>query len=116
MKTQALHSLKYYSKKMIEYKDYPHTLNELLLEMSHDYGQVSDETIPVRQKRMEFFIEHKKLDSKKPLSDTILEAMWMRDGDGQLEERQKLYLRGLEKIMSNVKAFIRQKQTEMYNN
>ncbi len=80
--------------------------------MTMDYAQVSDESLPVLRKKMEFFVKNKNFDSSKPTSDTMLKALWMKDGEGMLEERQNLYKKSLEKMMSNIKAVLRQREME----
>ena len=98
--------LSYYSKKMIEYKELPHFLSELLVEMTSDYGNTTQKRIESDIEKAQFWIENKKIDSEKPLSDTMLEAMYLLK-DGGKSNRIKLYLKALEKLMSSTKAHLR---------
>lgn len=105
-------SLAEYSKAIQASKDFPSELANILLDMTYDYAQVSDESLPILRKKMEFFVEKKDLGASKPLSDTYLKALWMKDGEGMIEERQTLYKKSLEKMMSNIKAVLRQREME----
>ncbi len=93
----------------------PEKLVETLIEMTANYGEVCDSMIPIERAKMDFWLENKKLDSEKPVSDTTLNMLWMRDGDGQLERRMELYKKALDKMMSNVKAILREKEHEARN-
>ena len=96
----------------------PGQLTELLIEMTHDYATVCDELIPIERAKMAFWLEHKKIDSAKPVSDKTLEMFWMAvvtEPNGVLQRRMELYKKALEKLMSNVKAILRQKENEAKN-
>lgn len=108
-------NLKYYGDKIYEFKDMPQQLANTLVEMTKDYGELIDEQLPVERRKMDFFIERKGLNTDKPISDKMLEAYWMKDGDGALEKRMSLYKKGIEKMMSNLKAILREKEQESRN-
>jgi len=93
----------------------PTQLVNILIEMTADYGEVCDSMIPIERAKMEYWLKEKQLDSDKPVSDTTLRMMWIRDGDGGLERRAELYKKCLEKMMSNVKAILREKENEARN-
>ena len=98
--------LSYYSQKIQEYKDLPHQLSELLLEMSTDYGMVTQKKIESEIKKAQFWIDNKHLEEEKPVSDTMLEAMFLMV-DGGESNRIKLYLKASEKLMSCIKSHLR---------
>ena len=106
MKEYKTHPLSYYSQKIQEYKELPHYLSELLIDMSTDYGMVTQKKIESEIKKAQFWIDNKHLDSEKPTSDTMLEAMYLLV-DGGESNRVKLYLKTLERLMSSVKAHLR---------
>jgi hypothetical protein len=108
-------NLKYYGDKIYDFKDMPQQLANTLVEMTKDYGELIDEQLPLERRRMDFFIEHKGLDKEKPISDKMLDALWMKNGDGVLERRMSMYKKGLEKMMSNLKAILREKEQESRN-
>lgn len=106
--------LSYYSQKIQEYKEHPHFLSELLLEMSTDYGMVTQKKIESEINKAKFWMEHKDLGSEKPVSDTMLEAMYLLV-DGGESNRIKLYLKAIEKLMSAIKSHLRTLEHESRN-
>ena len=114
MKEYKTHPLSYYSQKIQEYKELPHYLSELLIDMSTDYGMVTQKKIESEIKKAQFWIDNKHLDSEKPTSDTMLEAMYLLV-DGGESNRIKLYLKALERLMSAIKSHIRTLETELRN-
>lgn len=106
--------LSYYSQKIQEYKELPHFLSELLLEMSTDYGMVTQKKIESEIKKAQFWIDNKHLDSEKPTSDTMLEAMYLLV-DGGESNRIKLYLKAIEKLMSCIRSHLRVLEAESRN-
>lgn len=96
----------------------PGQLSDLLVEMVHDFGEVSDGLIPVERAKMEFWLEHKKLESDKPVSDKTLDMMWMGapgEVNGMIERRMDMYKKALVSMMSAVKAILRNKEMEARN-
>lgn len=106
--------LSYYSQKIQEYKELPHFLSELLLEMSTDYGMVTQKKIESEIKKAKFWMEHKDLGSEKPVSDKMLEAMYLMV-DGGESNRIKLYLKAIEKLMSCIRSHLRVLEAESRN-
>lgn len=106
--------LSYYSNKIQEYKELPHFLSELLLEMSTDYGMVTQKRIESEIKKAGFWMEHKDFGSEKPVSDKMLEAMYLMV-DGGESNRIKLYLKALEKLMSCIRSHLRVLEAELRN-
>lgn len=107
-------------KKLKEYADQihntqPQQLYVILQNMTHDYGEVCDDLIPLERKKVDFFLAHKGLDQEKPKSDTTLDMMWKKDGDGILQMRMEMYKKALEKMMSNVKAMLREAEVQSRN-
>jgi len=100
-------------------KAQPTQLVNILIEMTADYGEVCDLLLPVRHAKSKFWLEHKKIDSDKPLSDTTLGMMWMAEDDeklnGLIQERMELYEKALSRMMSNVKSILREKENEARN-
>lgn len=107
-------SLSYYSKKIQEYKELPHYLSELQLEMSTDYGMVTQKKIESEIKKAQFWMEHKDIGSEKPVSDKMLEAMYLLV-DGGESNRIKLYLKALEKLISCIRSHLRVLEAESRN-
>ena len=114
MKEHKPKPLSYYSQKIQEYKEFPHFLSDLLLEMSTDYGMVTQKKIESEIKKAQFWMEHKDLGSEKPVSDKMLEAMYLLV-DGGESNRIKLYLKAIERLMSAIKSHIRTLETESRN-
>ena len=114
MKEYKTHPLSYYSQKIQEYKELPHYLSELLIDMSTDYGMVTQKKIESEIKKAQFWIDNKHLDSEKPTSDTMLEAMYLLV-DGGESNRVKLYLKALEKLMSCIRSHLRVLEAESRN-
>lgn len=106
--------LSYYSKKIQEYKELPHFLSELLLEMSTDYGMVTQKKIESEIKKAKFWMENKDLGAEKPVSDKMLEAMYLMV-DGGESNRIKLYLKAIEKLMSCIRSHLRVLEAESRN-
>ena len=97
----------------------PSELVEILIEMTVDYAEVCDMLLPLERAKTDFWLKHKKLTSEKPVSDKTLEMMWLSVEDekvnGAIQKRAEIYKKALEKIMSSVKAIIRQKEVEARN-
>lgn len=108
-------TLEHFAEKIIEYQSLPHNLSALLLEMSADYGTAIQEKMELEMKRADYFIQNKKLGSEKPVSDTMLQALFLRDGEGKKLLRCDLYLKALASMMSACKTHIRNLQTEANN-
>lgn len=108
-------TLKQFADQFNKHKDHPRELKECLGEQTVAWAEVVDMLLPIRRKRMDFFIENKKIYAEKPLSDKTVEAMWLAKGDGVLERRMEMYKKALEKMMSNIKAIIREKEMQARN-
>lgn len=93
----------------------PTKLVDVLVLMTQDYSELCDDLLPIERKKMDFFVENKKIYSEKPLSDKVVDAMWMSKGNGVLEARMSMYKKALERIMSNVKAILREKEVQARN-
>lgn len=96
----------------------PGELASLLWEMTADYAEVCDMLLPLERAKMDFWITNKKLESDKPVSDKTLDMMWLAEkGDlnGYIQKRAEIYKKCLEKLMSNLKAILRQKENEARN-
>lgn len=110
-------SLNQYSKEIQTAQ--PSQLVSILTEMTVDYAGVCDMLLPLKTAKMNFWLENKKLTSEKPVSDKTLEMMWLGKEDeklnGILQERAEMYKKCLEKMMSNLKAILREKETEAKN-
>jgi len=110
-------SLKDYSKEMQKNSAFPNKLADILLEINTDYAEVCDKLIPVEVEKMKFWLENKNL-GEKPVSDKTLEMMWMAndsDLNGQIQRRMEMYKKALEKMASNLKAVLRERENESRN-
>lgn len=96
-------------------KDMPTKLADVLVQMNKDYGELCDDLLPIERAKINFFLEHKDAYADKPLSDKTVEAMWLQKGNGVLERRMEMYKKALEKMMSNVKAILREKENQSRN-
>lgn len=112
-----MQSLKYYSDAILGAT--PGQLTDILIELTTDYAEVCDMLIPIERAKMKFWLENKKLESEKPVSDKTVEMMWMAEPNetlnGMMEKRSEMYRKAVERIMSNVKAIIRHKEAEARN-
>lgn len=108
-------TLKQFADQFNKHKDRPRELKECLGEQTVAWAEVVDMLLPIRRKRMDFFIENKKIYAEKPLSDKTVEAMWLAKGDGVLEERLEAYKKCLTTIMSNTKAAMRDNEIQARN-
>lgn len=108
-------TLSYYSKKMIEFQELPHQLSILLIEMSADYGAALDGKMAMEVEKADFWIENKKIQQEKPVSDKTLEMMFLAMGSGKKLNNRDLYIKGLSSQMSAVKSHLRNLETEMRN-
>lgn len=108
-------SLSHYSKKMIEYQNLPHNLSILLIEMSADFGEALDGKMAMEVEKADFWIENKKIQQEKPVSDKTLEMMFLAMGSGKRLNNRDLYIKGLSSQMSAVKSHLRNLETEMRN-
>jgi hypothetical protein len=111
-------SLDDYSKEIRENAEFPNELATILLEMTHDYASVCNMLIPIEVAKMKFWLENKNL-GEKPVSDKTLEMMWMAVDDekinGQIQRRAEMYKKALEKLMSSLKAVLREREVEARN-
>lgn len=114
---KKIKSLRKYSEELQEAT--PSQLSDILTEMTVDYAEVCDMLLPLERAKMNFWLEHKNLQSDKPISDKTLEMMWMSEKDekvnGILQKRMEIYKKALEKMTSNVKAILREKEHESRN-
>lgn len=110
-------TLEHYAKKMNEYENLPHNLSALQLDMSADLGRASQEKMELETKRADYFIENKKLGSEKPVSDTMLEMMFLRDseGDGQKLLRCNTYVKSLSKMITSCQSHLNILKSEAAN-
>lgn len=108
-------TLKQHADDVFKNKDMPTKLADVLVKMNQDYGELCDDLLPIERKKMDFWLEHKDAYAEKPLSDKTVEAMWLQKGDGVLERRMEMYKKALEKMMSNVKAILREKENQARN-
>lgn len=108
-------TLKQFADELHLYRNAPQKLVEILIDMTRAYGIICDDLLPIERKKMDFFLEHKDAYAEKPLSDKTVEAMWLQKGDGVLERRMEMYKKALEKMMSNIKAIIREKEMQARN-
>lgn len=110
-----MHTLKEFGDLVYKNKDMPTKLADVLVLMNQDYGELCDDLLPIEREKMNFFLEHKDAYAEKPLSDKTVEAMWLQKGNGVLERRMEMYKKCLEKMMSNVKAILREKENQARN-
>lgn len=108
-------TLSHYSKKMIEFQERPHDLSILLIEMSADYGSALDGKMAMEVEKADFWIQNKKIQQEKPVSDKTLEMMFLAMGSGKKLNNRDLYIKGLSSQMSAVKSHLRNLETEMRN-
>lgn len=107
--------LNYYSKKMLEYQELPHQLSILLIEASADYGEALMGKMKMETEKADFWLENKKLQQEKPVSDKTLEMMFLAMGSGKKLNNRDIYIKGLASMMSSVKAHLRTLDTEAKN-
>lgn len=108
-------TLKQHADDVFKNKDMPTKLADVLVKMNQDYGELCDDLLPIERKKMDFWLEHKDAYAEKHISDKTVEAMWLQKGDGVLERRMEMYKKALEKMMSNVKAILREKENQARN-
>ena len=114
-KENDMKSLSQYSKKMIEYQNLPHNLSMLLIEMSADFGEALDGKMVMEVEKADFWIQNKKIQQEKPVSDKTLEMMFLAMGSGKKLNNRDLYIKGLSIMMSTIKAHLRTLDTEIKN-
>ena len=107
--------LSHYSRKMIEYQNLPHNLSILLIEMSASYGAALDGKMAMEVEKADFWIQNKKIQQEKPVSDKTLEMMFLAMGSGKKLNNRDIYIKGLASMMSSVKAHLRTLDTEAKN-
>lgn len=105
--------LNYYSGKMIEFSERPHDLSCLLIEMSADFGEALQGKMAMEVEKADFWIQNKKIQQEKPVSDKTLEMMFLAMGSGKKLNNRDLYIKGLSSQMSAVKSHLRNLETEM---
>ena len=108
-------TLEYYSQKMREYESLPHQLSSLLLGMSADYGQAMNQKMELEMERAQFFVKHKGLSDEKPVSDKMLDMLFIRDGNGKKLLRCDIYIKGSSSMMSVIKSHLRNLTEESKN-
>lgn len=106
-------SLEYYAKNLENYANIPPKLADLLIEMTSDYGSVSDMLIPIKQEETKYWLKMKESDKK--LSNNTIQMMWSAEEGGALQFRMDMYQKGLDKMMSNLKAILYEKRKEAEN-
>lgn len=91
----------------------PPRLADILIELNAEYAQLSDEIMNLVIKKSDFWLAHKKIDSAKPVSDPTVKMMWLGTQEGKDLLFKEAKLKGIEKIMSNVKSVLRQREIEV---
>lgn len=114
LKSHSYRTLQYYSDSLEKFKDIPPKLSDLLVEMTSDYGSVSDMLIPIKEEETKYWLKTKQADSK--LSNNTIQMMWNGEEGGSLQYRMELYQKSLDKLMSNLKAILYEKRQEAKNN
>lgn len=77
---------------MIEFQERPHDLSTLLIEMSADYGQALDGKMAMEVEKADFWIQNKKIQQEKPVSDKTLEMMFLAMGSGKKLNNRDIYI------------------------
>lgn len=93
---------------------FPHKLSTILLSMSADYGKATQDKMAFEVEKADFFIRHKRLGEDKPVSDKMLEMMFIQEKGNKLIKCD-LYLKGLSSLMSAVKTHLRNLGEESKN-
>lgn len=91
-----------FAKEVLLYKNNPHKLAEIHIEISADYAFMADVRKDLELEKAEFW--QCKEAGEKPLSDTAVEAKWRIMEGGKKEIKLKWEMRGLEKLMSAIKT------------
>lgn len=108
-------TLSQFAKEVLEKKDQPHALADLLLEMSAKFCLVSDTYKKLRIAKDVFWQVNKIMHEGKAPSDKELEIKWHATKEGERELRATIETKSLEKLMSSVKAYLRVLEVESRN-
>lgn len=108
-------SLSFYSKKMTEYQNQPHFLSSLLIEMSADYSKATSSKMKMVTEKSDFWLDNKDLKSEKPVSDKMIEMMFLKEGRGLELMRCELYLKAISKNMSSIQTMLATLRDEAKN-
>ena len=106
-------TLKEYAEAVINNKNNPHALAEMLLEMSAKYAFITEIMKDLAVKHNIFYQDRKI--GEKPPSDKAIELDWCASDDGGEELRAKYELKALEKLQSSIKSYLRTQEVERYN-
>lgn len=89
----------------------PSELSQSLLELSAEYGKLTDELIIILEKKPALWMELR----RSTQSDTSAERAWSATVDGMKETTIRLKIKALEKSMSAIKARLRVQEVEAKN-
>lgn len=107
--------LETYAEDIRKAENSPGVLANILIEMSADYGTAANNKIRYEVEYSEFYLNNKNLGGEDKVSDKAVQMMFIQKGNGQQMRNNEIYLKGLERLMSNLKAVIRVREGESRN-
>lgn len=108
-------NLQEYGRKIYEYKDLPHQLDNLNCEIIGWYARYQHEMIPLELQEARFWQEVKDWKAEKPKSDAIVRALWKCTPEGMRMLELDRVLKTLEKLSSTIRSSLRRAETEARN-
>lgn len=98
----GIKTLQEYAQLVREYKNSPHELANLHIEIAAKFAFLADIAKELQLERAAFW--EQKFKGDKPLSDTYLETKWRLTEGGQKEIKMKYELKALQNLMGAIKT------------
>lgn len=96
-------------------KNNPKKIDSINTELLGWYAYYSEQMVNLDRAEAQFWKENKHLESDKPLSDTMIKALWRITPQGDNHLTADRYCKTLEKMMSSLKSSLRRMEVEARN-
>lgn len=97
------------------YRDLPERLDSTNLKLAGWYSFYSAKMIPLELAEASFWEKNKGLEKEKPLSDSMVRALWKITPEGHEMIEVERTLKTIEKLMSTLRTSINRADREMRN-
>src|SRR5664280_2463342 len=102
-----------FGRKIYQYRDLPERLDSINIQLAGYYSFYSAKMIPLELSEASFWEKTKGLEKEKPLSDSMVRALWKVTKEGYEMIEVERTIKTIEKLMSTLRTSINRADREM---
>lgn len=102
-----------YGRNIIRYKNIPHKLDELQLELVGFFAYYNEQMIQLELEEAGFWEIHKDINSEKPKSDPFVRALWKITLSGKRMTEVSRTISTISKLISSIQSSLKRQSNEL---